>query len=341
MRAFKLYEPFKYELVNIPIPSIKDNQVLVRVGAAAICHSDLDMIEGRRTFAINYPAILGHEFAGTVAEVGKDVIGLKEGDKVACECSIWCGVCPNCLHGRTGTCLNYDEYGSMKPGGFAEYVAVNGNMAHKFEKISMDEASNLEPAGNSYHAVKEAGINPGDIVMVIGPGPIGLYALQFAKLKYPGILIMVGTRDDRLGLSKKLGATVTVNVNKEDAHKKIMEVTGGKGVDKTIQCATTNDAVQLAVDTIGVNSTIIIEGVNYGDKKIEFDFFNFLAKTLTIKGVTGAHTTHFIDSLKLMEQGLIDTKRIITHRFPLDRIDEGFDLLKQRKDGVIKVVINP
>lgn len=341
MKAFMVYEPFKYEVAEVPIPIIKEDEVLVKVGAASICHSDLDIIDGIRRHYVSFPVITGHEFAGTIAEVGKCVENVNIGDRVVCECIVWCGVCRNCRFGLTSMCLNVSKLGTMENGGFAEYAAVPAKMVHKFERISMNEASNVEPAGNACHAVEEANIIPGDRVVVIGSGPIGLYALQFAKLKLPEMLIMVGTRDDRLQLAGKLGATHVINTRKEDAAKAIMELTGGKGADKILQCATTDAALQLALQITGMNSKVIVEGVSGTGKGIDFDFNDFVKKPMSISGVSGVFSRHYVETLKLMELGMIDAKSVITNTIPLEHILDGFNLLKSKQDGVIKIVVNP
>lgn len=341
MKAFLVHEPNNYEVMDVPMPVIREDEVLVKVGAAAICHSDLDIIEGRRTHCISFPRIPGHEFAGTVVETGKLVTGTKPGDQVACEGIIWCGACHSCRHGYTSYCKNFSELGTMANGGFAEYVAVPGKMIHKFSRISMEEASCTEPAGNAYHAVEEARIVEGDDVVIIGPGPIGLFALQMAKLKYPRNLIMVGTRDERLEVAGKMGATHLINIRKTDAQKEIMNITDGKGAEKVIQCATKTDAFELALNIITEHSTIIIEGLDDTKQKIPMDFNNFIYKFLTITGVGGVTAKHFENTLKLMELGHIDVKSMITHVMPLEKIIDGFELLKSRNNGVIKVIIKP
>lgn len=341
MKAFMVYEPHRYELTDVPFPEIKEDEVLVKVGAAAICHSDIDIIEGIRKHFIKLPVVTGHEFAGTVIETGKCVENINIGDKVVCECIVWCGSCRNCRLGLTSMCLNASELGTIRNGGFAEYTAVPAKMVHKFEKISMNEASNVEPAGNAFHVVEDAGIMAGDKVVVIGPGPIGLYALQIAKLKLPEMLIMVGTRDERLQLAEKLGATHVINTRKEDAAKAIMELTGGRGADKILQCATTDAALQLALQITGMNSRILVEGVSGTGKGIDLDFNDFVKKPMSIVGVSGVFSRHFEETLKLMELGKIDAKPVITHTMPLDNIMEGFNLLKSKQDGVIKIVVNP
>lgn len=341
MKAFLVHEPLKYELAEVPLPEIAEDEILVKVGACSICHSDLDIIDGTRKHGVKFPLIPGHEFAGTIEKAGKLVKGLEPGDRIICQNIVWCGYCRNCRRGNTSLCLNYDELGTTRNGGFAEYAAIPLRLAQKFHKITMDQASNVEPAGNAFHAVELAAITPGDCVVVIGPGPIGLYALQIAKLKSPGSLIMIGTRDDRLDTAKKLGATHVINVRTEDAVKTVMQITDGMGADKVIQCATTKYAIELALQIAGTNSRIVIEGFSDNDNKIPLNFNDFIIKPMCITGAAGVSMRMFEDTLILMENGLVDAEPIITHRLPLAKIEEGLNMLKSKNQGVIKIVVNP
>jgi L-iditol 2-dehydrogenase len=339
MKALWVEKPGDYYLKDVPIPEIKDNEVLVKVGAASICHSDLDIVEGRRKHLISFPRIPGHEFAGTVSKTGRLVELVKPGDTVVCENIVWCGICSACRKGRTSYCKNYSELGTLRDGGFAEYAVLPGHMVRPFSKMSMVEAANIEPAGNAYHAVQEADIGVGDSVLVIGPGPIGLYALQMAKLYQPGMLIMAGTRESRLNVATALGADYVINVREENPLDRIMELTGGKGVDKVIQCATKTDAVELALQAAGEDSTIIIEGLDDYNKPIPFQFNNFIFKYLTIKGAGGVTTRQFAETMSLMENHYITTRGIVTHVMPIDEIMHGFEMLKNRIDDPIKITV--
>lgn len=340
MKAYKVYEARRCELCEIPVPEIKADEVLVKVKAASICHSDLDIIDGRRVHSIQLPVVLGHEFAGVIEETGSGVAGLEKGQRVACECIVWCGSCKPCRNGETSCCENFSELGTMRNGGFAEYAAVPARMAHPIHKISFEQASNIEPAGNGCHAAQAIAIRRGDTAAVIGPGPIGLYAMQFALLYEPEMLVMVGTRENRLEAARKLGATHTVNINESDPYETIMELTKGKGVDRVLQCATTDEAVRLAYRIMGKNSALGIEGYGKGEP-IAVDFGDFIKKPMTITGVSGVTHQNFIDAVAAAESGKIKFDPIITHRFPLDDIEKAIAAARDRSENAIKIVILP
>lgn len=339
MRAFRIDRPNVYGMVDVPVPKIMDDELLLKVGAAAICHSDIDALCGFRKHMIRYPIILGHEFAGTVVEAGRGVKSFKPGDTVAMECMIGCGECAPC-HLRTIHCEQYSELGFMRDGAFAEYVAVPSRNAHKFTGIPMEFAATAECAGNGFAAVDAADIKPGERVMIIGPGPIGLYALQFAKLKHPSQLIMVGTREERLKIACHF-ATHTINVTERDALKDLMEITSGRGVDVVLQCATTNSAFHLAFDGAGKNARIIIEGFGDTDSGVNVMMDQFIIKTLTVKGLGGMNSEQFEYVLRLMQMGVIDPSMLITHTFALENIINGFNLIREKKENAVKVIIKP
>ena len=340
MKAYKAIKAGQCELCELPMPEIKTDEVLVKVKAAAICHSDLDIIDGRRVHSIKLPVVLGHEFAGVIEEIGSGVSGLEKGQNVACECIIWCGGCRSCKNGETSCCENFSELGTIRDGGFAEYAAVPARMVHPFKNLSYEEASNIEPAGNGCHVAQAANIRRSDSVVVIGPGPIGLYAMQFAGLYGPEKLIMVGTRDSRLEAAKKLGATHTININELEPYDAIMALTGGRGADRVLQCATTDEAVRLAVGIMGNSSVLALEGYGKGEP-IAVDFREFIKKPMTITGVSGVTHQNFIDAVAAAESGKIKFEPVITHRYALGDIEKAFQLVRDKSANAIKIVILP
>ena len=338
MKAFVVHEAHKCELVDIPIPIIKSDEVLVKIKAASLCHSDLDIIDGLRVHAIKLPIVLGHEFCGVIEELGSDVVGFEKGQLVACECIVWCGECRFCKKGETSSCENFDEIGTCRNGGFAEYVAVPAKMVHSIKNLNSDETSNIEPAGNGYHAAQKAQINEGDSVVIIGPGPIGLYAMQFAALHNPSKLIMVGTNNHRLDVAKKLGATHVVNIREQDPYEEIMKISEGKGVDRVLQCAPTVSAVELGLKILGKGGIMAIEG--HVSEPVPVNFGMFLEIPVeAIIGVCGVTHQNYIDTIRHAEAGKINFSEVITHKFNLDDIEEAIELIRNKK--AIKIVIHP
>ncbi len=341
MKAFLVERPGVHRVVEMDPPPIREDEVLLRVKAATICHSDQQILRGQRTEKVAFPLVPGHEFAGVVEAVGGRVSHLGAGDPVACEGLAWCGRCPACRDGRTGLCANYDEMGCTRPGGFAELVAVPARCCHPAPGLPFESLAAAEPAANALAAVEAAGIEPGDALVVIGVGPIALLAMQIARARHPGALIAVGTRDERLERAAASGATACVNARTTDAAAEIMRLTGGEGVRKIIQCGPTREAFELALAVAGFDATVAIEGVPDEPGILGVPLGSFVSRHLTLAGVTGYTTGGYRRVVEMIRRGAVDPSRVITHRFPLAKIEDAFALLDARREGVLKVAILP
>ena len=337
MKALHTSAPGEFGLVERPMPKITEFEALVKVGAAAICHTDV-LIRHGLTNVVGYPVIVGHEFSGVVEACGPMVTRVKPGDHVAIDSIVSCGQCRNCRLGWTVGCEDRVGIGSGRDGGFAEYAAIpENNLYPVADHLTLEEAAMVEPAGNAYSAVRQARIRHGDRVVIIGPGPIGLLALQFARLYHPLVLLLVGTRDERLAVGAKLGATHTVNIRQENAEEDILSILGGEGADAVVECAGTRSAVELALKLAGMNSRVAFEGVMGVGETMEFVPLDVVQKGMSIIGVLGYLTPDFVYSLELLERGLIDVQPIITHRFSLDEWEHAFYMIEKRKSEAIKV----
>lgn len=341
MKAFLVEQPGVERLVEIEPPRIREDEVLLRVRAATICHSDLQILRGRRTEKLVFPLVPGHEFAGTVAATGSYVRHLKPGEPVACEGMAWCGRCPACRDGRTGLCANYDEMGCTRPGGFAEMVAVPARCCHPAAGVPFESLAAAEPAANALAAVDASGVEPGDTLVVIGVGPIALLAIQIARARLPAAIIAVGTREERLARAAELGATACVNARTTDAAAEVMRITRGDGARRIIQCGPTREAFALAVAVAGFDATVAIEGTPDEPGNLSVPLGTFVARHLTLAGVTGYTSGGYRRVVEMIRQGAIDPSRVVTHRFPLERIADAFALVESRREGVLKVAILP
>jgi len=341
MRAFVVKKPFECGVEDVPMPVCAYDGVIVKVLAAAICHSDLDIIEGRRKHSVAFPNTIGHEFTGVVVEKGAGVKHVQVGEHVVCECIVWCGVCKNCRRGLTSLCDNFSELGTMEPGAFAQYVAVPERLTHPATGLTIEEAALMEPAGNGCHAAEEAGILPGDNVVVIGPGPIGVLAMQFANTYNPGRLIMLGTRDGRLDFARRLGATHTVNIRQEDAYEAVMKITEGEGADRIINCATTDSSFETSMKIAAKNSVIVMEGLSGSEKPMPILMDDFIVKTVAVKPACGVHTRQYMDTMALVRNKRVNVSALITHRFPLEQMDEALKTMMEKRDEVMKILIFP
>lgn len=341
MKALWLVGPGKMDLVDRPMPEIRPDEVLVRVAAAAICHTDFQSIAGRNS-NVHMPIILGHEFSGTVEVCGETVRFIEPGDRVAVPGILACFQCRNCWRGLTTLCLNYSELGARVDGGFAEYVAVPGRVLVSLpDDLSLEAAALAEPAANGLSVARSASIEAGDAVVVIGPGAIGLLALQFARLYHPSSLILIGTRDERLAAGTRLGATHTINIHAQDPVEVVTDITGGRGADVVLQCAGTLSAIQLAMQLIGEGGRVCFEGTLGSSEELCVSPDDLVDRAIKLIGVRGWNQWDFVRALDNIETGLVDVRSLITHTFPLTEYRNAFETAELRKSNALRVLLIP
>ncbi|HWQ80347.1 MAG TPA: alcohol dehydrogenase catalytic domain-containing protein [Anaerovoracaceae bacterium] len=261
---------------DIPIPEIKDNEVLVQVMAAGICGSDVHMYEGTPNYewvAPYMPVVIGHEYAGIVVKTGNQVSTVKTGDRVACMCLSPCGVCHMCKTNRRHFCEAAFSrmMGYVNNGGFAEYSAVPEIGCVKLpDNITYEAGALIEPMSVCVNAVNDAGIRFGDAVVVMGPGPIGLMTLLFARASGAGKCIMIGTSKDttRLELAKRFGADRIVIADETDVTEEIMKETGRYGADVVFEATGVPGLIQTGLDMLTKSGKLVAVGIYPQETKI-------------------------------------------------------------------------
>ncbi len=337
MKALYTTGPGDYGLVERPNPVPRSDEALIQVAHAGLCHTDV-IIRSGEAGHVCYPFVPGHEFSGVVEVCGSQVVGLEPGDRVAVHTILACGQCLPCHKGDTLACERYDELGSRRDGGFAEYCTVPARYLFRLpDQVGLPEGAMAEPLANAVSAVRQADLALGDRVVIIGPGPIGLLALQVARLAHPSVLVLVGTRDERLCLGERLGATHTVNARRDGALDTLRRILDGKGADAIIECAGTPSALRLAMDVVGYRARVVIEGVHDQGEEFGISPYRMLAQSCRLVGVAGWTTADFARAVELIALGLVDVKPLITHTLPLEEWETGFHLATERKDEAIKV----
>jgi threonine dehydrogenase-like Zn-dependent dehydrogenase len=340
MKGLVLEGPFKLGLKDVPVPVPADDEVLIRIAFCGICGTDLHCEEGlRKPPWVSYPVILGHEWSGVIEKCGKSVKYYKPGDRVVAEGIMYCGVCRACMRGQTGLCQNFTELGTIVDGGFAEYLKVSECYLHKIpDNVPLEEAAFMEPMGCSHRAVVRSEIQPGDTVVVCGHGPIGLLCVLIARLYGPAKIILFGRSPDRLAAGKKLGA-IAVKVDEEDPKEKVLSLTHGEGADVVIECAGSL-AAQLGVfEWVRPGGRIVFEGVIGDGSKPAISLDDFVVRELNVLGAGGYTKKGFDICLRLLSEGLVDVKPLISHKLPLKEWRKAFDLAKNRK--AVKVLLYP
>jgi 2-desacetyl-2-hydroxyethyl bacteriochlorophyllide A dehydrogenase len=334
MRAVVVERPGAAGLRRVPRPEPGPGEVLVRVGAAGICGSDVEVLEGRRPARyVRYPIIPGHEWAGTVEAVGPGVENIREGASVVAEGFRACGDCARCREGRTNLCAaEYAETGFTHAGAFADFLCVPAHLVHELPPGSdLAAAALLEPAACVAQGLLEVDLRPGMTVAVVGSGTLGLLAVALISRISPVRLALVGTRAPRLALGLELGATETWNVRRGQQPT--------VAFDLVFEAAGTVDGVRTAIELARRGGTVVLEGISGLPSEVDADAV--VLGHLRVQGVFGASRTAWRWVIGLFAAGLLDTKPLVTHSFPLEQHDAAFTTLADRGGDALKVQLTP
>lgn len=344
MQALVKYanEPGSVEIREMPAPEITPDQVLLRVHAVGICGSDLEMYHHLVTFEVSPPVTLGHEFSGTVAEIGAEVRGFKAGDRAVSETAAYvCGECVQCRTGNYNLCPNRLGFGVKINGADAPYVAVRqGILHHVPANVDLTDAALTEPLCVAYNALAvKSRIKPGDLVVVLGPGPIGLMATQVARVCGASNIVLAGLPRDaeRINTGRKLGATHTVDLSKDDIHGLVSELSNGVGADLVVDAAGPAATVKLSMELVKRNGQIT--KIAWGPKPLDLSLDPLLAKAATLQGVFSHTWDTWERALRLQATGQVDLHSMISHRVPLEQWRVAFDALESGQ--AVKALIFP
>ncbi|MEE9257833.1 MAG: alcohol dehydrogenase catalytic domain-containing protein [bacterium] len=346
MEAIVLLEPNKYELQEVPVPGVGPAEVLCRVGAVAICGTDLGIMAGKffPMWPPKWPFIIGHEWAGTVEAVGPGITAYAPGDKVAGSSAVGCGHCRNCMKGRYNLCLNYGnvesghrQYGFTVDGAYAQYISVNARCVVKLPPGSdLATASLYDTAGIALHIAKQGRIEAGDTVVVIGPGAVGSVTYQCARALGAGRVIVVG-RGSRLEKAAGLGYE-TVNFEETDVMEFVKETTNGVGPDVVLECAGTPQTIVQAVEMIKKGGRVVVGGITQEDAPLPLR--RFVLDEIEVIGSRAAPNC-MSEVHSLVESGALRLPELVTHKFPLREFTEAVKTFRERIGGALKVVVEP
>jgi L-iditol 2-dehydrogenase len=337
MQALVVEQPGAAAVRRVPMPAPDADEVLVRVAAAGICGSDVELLDGRRPAAyVRYPIVPGHEWAGLVEAVGASVAGIEPGDLVVAEGFRACGACERCAEGRTNLCnAEYAETGFTHAGAFAGFLCVPARLVHRLPAGSdLAAAAVLEPAACVAQGLLEVDLRPGMEAAVVGAGTLGLLAVALLALTSPARLVLVGKREPRLALGRRLGATETIDASAVDA----LDASGG-AFDLVFEAAGSADAAGAAVGLARRGGTVVLEGIAGAPARIDADAVAL--GHLRVQGIFGASTSAWRWVTTLFANGLLDTRPLVSHSFPLERHAEAFATLADRTGDALKVQLTP
>jgi len=328
-------------LREVPEPEPRAGEVKIAVQAAGICGSDLHIWHGDIEIPVKPPVVLGHEFAGVITQLGPGVTGLTVGQRVTAENShSVCGRCQYCMTGFYNLCAERLATGYAFNGAFAPYVVVPAHRVHLLpDTVDFHTGALSDPSACTYRAVYEMGqVGPGDTVLILGVGPMGLFSTQYAKLS-GGRVILAGTPADaaRLEIGRQLGADLTVDVTRPDAVETIQDGAAPGGIDVVIECSGAPDAARLGLKLIKKRGRFVLVGI-YG-RAFELNLDQALYKELTVRGMFSHIYQAWEKAIALAAQGSIQTRPLITDVLPLSEWEKGFTRFAERK--ALKVIFEP
>jgi L-iditol 2-dehydrogenase len=347
MDALVVYEPNRFSVEDVPRPPAGQNEVLCKVRAVAICGTDPHIVAGDYPgfWPKRFPFVPGHEWAGEVVELGpgSEDFGWAVGTRVAGTSHAGCGFCRACVEGRYNLCENYGDervhrqYGHYTQGAYAHYVVHSIKSVFRIpDSLGWDEAAMLDPVSIALHTVKRGGQAPGDTVVVVGPGVMGLLVAECARALGAGRVLVVG-RGERLARAAELGHE-PVDFTHGDPVASVREATGGQGAAVALECSGDPAAVAQCAAMVRKGGRVAVIGIPLEDARVPLK--RIVLDEVEIVGVRAA-AGEMAEAIALVAAGKLRPAELITHRFPLRDFAEAYRTFTERRDGALKVVVHP
>ena len=347
MLALVYHGPQDLRVEEVPVPVINPGELLVRVMAASICGTDLRIYHGNhRMYPPGTVRIPGHEVVGTIAEVGAGLSEFSVGERVFIAPNMGCGHCAQCVSGNNNLCASYDAVGVTIDGGFAEYMRVpvnavqQGNVIKVSEEVDPAVAALMEPFACVLRGQNALHIKPGEIVLVIGAGPIGVMHTKLARARGAGRVIVSEPMVDRAEQAKRMGAHRVVNPVEENLQEVLNAESQGRGADVIIVAAPVHAAQESALTLAAIGGRINFFGGLPKDRAtINFDSNLVHYKELVITGTTACSTDDCWQATRIVNSGLVDLTDLVSQRYPLQQAVAAFAAAEDRKS--LKIVLEP
>ncbi len=328
-------------LTEIEVPKPGPREVLIRVKVGAICGSDVHIYQWdpwAQSVVPGLPQILGHEFAGEIVEVGKEVHHLKPGDHVAGETHIPCDACYFCLTGLRHICQSMKVYGVHSQGIFSEYTTLPAPCAVKIpSEISFAAAAMMEPCGVAVHGLSK-GVVSGKTLVIFGCGPIGLFALQAALAYGAARVYAVDISENRLKMARSFGATKVLAAGKDPVEKIILDETRGIGADMVLEISGSQQAYDQGLKALRKAGTFVIIGVAAKPITLEIPT-NIMYKEAKLFGITGREMYEtWYQVTELVQSGKVDLEKVATHKLAPEKFEEGFKVAREAQHGKVEFI---
>lgn len=345
MKAAVLEELNRIVVKEVETPQVSEGCILVRVRACAVCGSDIRIFRHGNP-RVRPPQVIGHEIAGEVAQVGQGVKGFRAGDRVAIGADVPCGECYFCLNGLGNNCPTNYAIGYQFPGGFAECILLNpttvrfGPVAKMPNGVSFEEAALAEPLACCINGLELSQVGLGDTVLIVGAGPAGCMLTVLSRAMGASKVIIAQRSKPRLEMAKRFEADAYISTLEEDLVERAMEESGGLGADVVITACASPEVQEQALLLVKNRGRVnFFGGLPKGRNRITIDSNIIHYKECFVHGSHGCVPRHHKLALELIKKGVIKPKDFISHRFPLERIKEAFDIVENRQG--MKVVVNP
>ena len=336
MKAIVIPTPDEIEIREVPMPVVKDGEALLKVKYVGICGADVASFTGNQPFT-TYPRIPGHEFSAEIVEIPENDKGLKAGDIVTCNPYFNCGECYSCKRGFVNCCTDNQTMGVQRDGAFCEYISMPVERIYSGNGLSAKELALIEPFSISQHAVSRAIIKESDTVLVIGAGPIGLFALLAAKPKCMKIVV-ADILDNRLQLALDYGADAVVNTKKESLEEFTKVFTEGRGFDVCIEACGAPETFLGCIENAAFAANIILIG--NGKRETSFVHSVILKKELNIFGSRNALKDDFINNIQAVSSGNADVMAMVSGVYEMENALDAFKALANNDGTLAKLLIN-
>jgi len=338
MKVGMYYSNSDVKVEQLPIPDLDASDILIKTAACGICGSDI--LEWYRIKKA--PLVLGHEYAGVITNIGKDVKGFKIGDKVFATHHVPCGECYYCKSGHETACNVFQSKNNFSPGGFSEYLKVSGKSVETGvmvlpNNMTFEQATFIEPLGTVIRGQRALNIKKNDCVLILGCGIAGLLHIKLARAMGAGIIIAIDTNQYRLDAAIKFGANSAVMAG-DDLLSAIKKANNGRLADKVIICTGAKSAAVQGLSSADKGATILFFAVPNPGETIAVDFNRYWRDDICIKTSYGAAPQDNLEAIKLINSGIVEVDDMITHKLSIDEIAKGFKLAAEGKE-CLKVII--
>ena len=340
MKASVCYKQNDLRTEDLPIPEISDNEVLIKMLACGLCGTDIQKIRGD---TVNKPTVLGHEVVGEIVKKGKNVSKFEIGDRVITAIHVPCFTCHYCNKGHYTICEQF-RTNNIDPGGFAEFIRIPelhlNHLTHKVSNnVTDEEATLIEPIACCLHGLKQADIRPNDSVLIMGAGTIGILHAQLAKIKGANKVIVSDMSEFKLQKALKVGCDYAINIKEKNIIDEVNKITDGQGVDVIVIAAGVSSLVADAVNMVRRAGKIIVFSGFDKNKLVTLDVSRFFKDEISIIGTYSVTPYEFPEALDLLEKRKLNTKEMITHVYPLNKLSEAIDISTNPEQPVLKVII--